>query len=253
MATNGELRVGCSGYEYDDWRGRFYPRGLAKARWFEHYAERFDTVEVNGTFYRLPEPETFDRWRERAPRGFRYALKLSRYGTHLKHLKDPDDWVGNFVERAERLRSALGPVLVQLPPRWAPDPDRLHAFLTVAPRRLRWAVEVRDRRWLCEPVYDVLREHDAALVVHDLLTAHPRVATAGWTYLRFHGPDAGRPYQGSYSHQALAGAARRIRRHLEAGRDVYAYFNNDVGAEAVGDAHDLRRYVTGVRVDAGSE
>ncbi len=235
--------MGCSGYEYAEWKGIFYPEDLPKRDWFAHYAQAFDTVEINGTFYRLPEPETFDAWRARAPRGFLYALKLSRYGTHLKHLKDPEQWVGNFIERAERLGPTLGPVLVQLPPNWHADPGRLDGFLDVAAGRIRWAVEVRDRRWLCSEVYDVLARHDAALVVHDLLDAHPRIVTAGWVYLRFHGPYAGRPYTGSYSPQALSGAARRIRSHLAEGRDVYAYFNNDIGGHAVDDASDLVRYL----------
>lgn len=239
------LRIGCSGYDYDEWRGSFYPEGLPKRRWFEHYAESFDTVEVNGTFYRLPEAETFESWKQRAPRGFRYALKLSQYGTHRKHLKDPERWLARFVERAEILGARLGPVLVQLPPRWRADPERLDAFLDVAPGRLRCAVEVRDRRWLDRRVYRVLERHDAALVIHDLLEDHPRITTASWVYLRFHGPHADSPYTGRYSSQALSGAARRISRHLEADRDVYAYFNNDIGGHAPRDAQRLRRYLSG--------
>ena len=186
----GRLRVGCSGYAYDDWRGRFYPAELARRGWFDSYAERFDTVELNTTFYRLPTAATVEDWRVRAPAGFCYALKLSRYGTHLRHLREPERWVPTFVERAERLGPSLGPILVQLPPRWRADPDRLDAFLRVAPSRLRWAVELRDPTWLCEDVYAVLRAHRAALCVHDLLLDHPKMLTAEWLYLRLHGPDA---------------------------------------------------------------
>ncbi len=235
----GRLRIGTSGYEYADWKGRFYPPDLARREWFSFYAATFDTVEVNASFYRLPSSEVFDRWRARAQAGFLYALKFSRYGTHLKRLLDPEQTIGLFLERAERLGPHLGPVLVQLPPRWKVDAERLDRFLQAAPRRHRWAVELRDPSWLHPDVYTVLERHRAALVVHDLLPRHPRVPTAGWTYLRFHGV----AYGGSYSPQKLAAEARRIRAELGAGRDVYAYFNNDRRAAAVHDARRLRRLV----------
>lgn len=235
----GTPRIGTSGWQYDHWKEVFYPPELKKAEWFEQYATHFDTVEVNNTFYHLPEAETFDAWREQTPRGFRYTLKFSRYGTHLKKLKDPADSIGLFLERAERLGSFLGPILVQLPPNWNADVERLADFLAAAPKRRRWAVEFRDPDWLTEEVFDVLRRNNAALVVHDLIKDHPRETTADWVYLRFHGPG---PW-GEYPHQALSASARRIRSHLDAGRDVYAYFNNDAHGYAVRNALDLRRYV----------
>jgi uncharacterized protein YecE (DUF72 family) len=227
-----ELRIGTSGYQYDHWRGVFYPEGLPKSRWFAFYAERFDTVEINNTFYCLPDPGTFDAWRAAAPEGFLFALKYSRFGTHLKHLRDPQMHLPRFVERARRLGPHLGPVLVQLPPRWTPDVARLAEFLEGIPPG-RWAVEVRDARWLREDVYAVLRAHGVALVTHDLLPDHPEMPTAGWMYLRFHGA---RRYGAE-----LAGVAARVRAHLAAGRDVYAYFNNDLQGHAIGDALELRR------------
>jgi len=235
-----ELRIGTSGYQYDHWKGVFYPPDVPRKRWFEHYAGRFDTVEINNTFYHLPKAETFDAWRQRAPAGFCYTLKFSRYGTHLKRLRDPEQSLGTFLERAERLGGRLGPILVQLPPRFNPDPNRLDAFLTAAPRRHRWAVEFRNADWLCQAVFEVLERHNAALVVHDLIANHPRRTTADWVYLRFHGPDGG-----DYPHQALSAAAGRVRRHLQAGRDVYAYFNNDAHGYALANARALRRYVQG--------
>jgi len=241
MAREAELRVGTSGYRYEHWRGSFYPRELPLRAWFEHYAEHFDTVEINNTFYRLPAAHTFESWHDQAPPGFRYALKFSRYGTHLKHLRDPAGPLEAFLDGAERLKSHLGPILVQLPPHWGADPGRLDAFLREAPRRHRFAVEVRDPSWLCREVYDVLRAHRAALVIHDGLEgrSHPVVRTADWIYLRFHGDG----YAGTYSPQALGGQARRIRRWLAEGHDVYAYFNNDLGGHAPRDAADLRRFV----------
>jgi uncharacterized protein YecE (DUF72 family) len=237
--TPGKLAVGTSGYQYDHWRGVFYPEGLPKDQWFAHYAEHFDTVEINNTFYHLPRAKTFDDWRRKAPGSFCYALKFSRYATHLKKLKDPEASVGLFMERAKRLGATLGPILVQLPPHWRADVDRLAAFLEAVPGDQRWAVEFRDPSWLCEAIYAVLRHHHAALCIHDLIPAHPRRLTADWVYLRFHGAGNG----GDYSRQALAGAAQRIKRHLAEGRDVFAYFNNDAYGYAVSNAADLRRYL----------
>lgn len=238
MSARGELRVGTSGYQYRHWRGPFYPKQLPQREWFRHYAETFDTVEINNTFYRLPGPETFDRWRAQAPPGFRFALKLSRYATHMKRLREPREPLERFLERAERLKAHLGPILVQLPPKWRADPARLREFLREAPRRHRFAVEMRDPSWLCDEVYDALRAHRAALVIHDGIDDHPVELTADWTYLRFHG----RRYGGSYSPQALSAQARRIRGWLDDGLDVHAYFNNDVGGHAPRNAADLRRF-----------
>jgi uncharacterized protein YecE (DUF72 family) len=234
-------RIGTSGYQYEHWRGVLYPEGAPKDEWFRHYAERFDTVEINNTFYHLPEASTFDKWRREAPEGFCYALKFSRYATHMKKLRDPAASIAQFMERAERLEETLGPILVQLPPRWRVNPERLDAFLDAAPAGRRWAVEFRDPSWFCRPVYEVLARHGAALCIHDMIENHPRVTTAEWVYLRFHGDG----YTGSYSRHALSGIARRIRRYLAEGRDVYCYFNNDAHGYAVYNAQDLRRYLSG--------
>lgn len=238
-ASKRRCRIGTSGYQYGHWRGDLYPEDLARSEWLPYYASRFDTVEINNTFYRLPNAATVDRWGAAVGEDFCFALKFSRYGSHLKHLGDPEDTIASFLEIAERLGDALGPILVQLPPRWGPDPERLAAFLGAAPPRRRWAVEFRDRRWLCEPVFRILRDHGAALCIHDKIEDHPRELTADWLYLRFHGDN----YQGDYTHQHLAAEARRIAGYLERGLDVYTYFNNDLGGHAVHNAADLRRYV----------
>jgi len=201
--------------------------------------QHFDSVEINNTFYRLPSEQSFDAWRERAPEGFCFALKFSRTASHWKHLKDPEASIVRFLVRARRLGDRLGPILVQLPPRWSPDLPRLEAFLRLIPHPLRFALEFRDPRWLCEPVFALLRSHRAALCVHDAVAGHPREVTASWVYLRFHGP----PGTGSYSRQFLVAEAGRIRSLLQRGLDVYAYFNNDRAGHAVRNALDLRRYV----------
>lgn len=209
--------------------------------WFGHYATLFDTVELNTTFYRLPEAHTVETWADQAPPGFVYAVKLGRYGTHRKKLKDPADWLPHHVERLEALGRSAGPTLVQLPPHWHRDPGRLDDLLAIAPSDQRWAVEVRDPSWLHDDVYEVLARHRAGLCLHDLLPHHPWELTADWTYLRFHGPRAtDEPYTGRYTGRRLWRTADRLGDLLERGHDVYAYFNNDIGGAAVSDAAWLR-------------
>lgn len=244
MNRRARAYIGTSGYQYNHWRGVFYPGEMPKVQWFDYYCRHFDTVEINNTFYHLPEASTFDSWRKQAPEHFCYVLKFSRYGSHLKCLKDPENTVGTFMERAERLGPHLGPILVQLKPNWRLDLERLRLFLRAVPRDQRWAFEFRDPSWLCDEVFEALRRHNAALCIHDMLDNHPHEITADWVYFRFHGNG----YSGSYSHQLLTAHARQISRCISDGMDVYAYFDNDAEAYAVRNAMDLRRFV-GQRVD----
>ena len=237
MAVRGRARVGCSGWMYKDWRGVVYPEKLPQRRWFEHYATLFDTVEINNTFYRLPPPATVEHCAEQAPPGFLYAVKLGQFGSHRMKLRDAASWLPNHLDRVERLGPTMGPTLVQLPPRWRRDVERLDEFLSVAPAHVRWAVELREPSWAHEEVYAVLRSHGAALCIHDLLPDHPWELTTDWTYVRFHGPQAlTRKYWGRYGEKRLAPVAERLDRWLAEGRDVYAYFNNDYRGYAVRDA-----------------
>jgi uncharacterized protein YecE (DUF72 family) len=239
--AHGTARIGCSGWVYRDWRGRFYPEALPQREWFGYYASQFGTVELNNTFYRLPPPATADQWGAQAPPGFVYAVKLGAFGTHRMKLRDARSWLPNHLDRAGRLGRALGPTLVQLPPRWRRDAARLDEFLSVAPPTMRWAVEVRDPSWLHDEVFAVLARHRAALCVHDLLEQHPWQLTTDWTYVRFHGPRArDARYLGRYTGRRLWRAADRLAAWLDDGVDVYAYFNNDYEAHAVADARWLR-------------
>jgi len=238
-AEKGKLFVGTSGYQYDHWRGVFYPENIPKKKWFEYYTQTFDTVEINNTFYNLPKAESFDRWREEAPEEFCYVLKYSRYGTHMKRLKDPQDTINNFLERAAHLEEKLGPILVQLPPRWNVNSERLDQFLEATDKNCRWVLEFRNESWLCEEVYNILRKHNTALCVHDLIPDHPHLVTADWTYFRFHGDN----YAGCYKENELRETAGRIRKHLNSGLDVYAFFNNDAEGYAVQNALDLRKFI----------
>jgi uncharacterized protein YecE (DUF72 family) len=247
-AVTTTVRVGCSGWVYRDWRGVVYPQPLPQREWFRHYATLFDTVELNNTFYRLPPLSTVDHWAGQAPAGFEYALKLGAFGSHRMKLRDAASWLPNHVERVRRLGEHAGPTLVQLPPRWRRDAARLDEFLHVAGRvgrDHRWAVELRDPTWVHDDVFDVLRTHDAALCIHDLLPDHPWVLTTSWTYVRFHGPNAReQKYVGRYGGRRLWRTADRLAAWIDDGHDVYAYFNNDWHGAAVLDAQWLRDRLT---------
>ncbi|MEY2398249.1 MAG: hypothetical protein QOJ00_1423 [Actinomycetota bacterium] len=227
---------------YSEWRGLFYPEKLPTKDWFAYYAQHFDTVEINNSFYRLPTAEAAEGWERQAPPGFVYALKLGQFGSHRKKLKDPlSGWLDNHLDRVRRLGAHLGPNLVQLPPRWKRDTARLDDFLHAAPKDIRWAVEMRDSSWLHDDVFHVLEKHGAALCIHDLLVGHPWIRTTDWTYVRFHGPRATeQPYYGRYGANRLRRPAARLTEWLQSGSDVYAYFNNDIHGHAVHDAKWLR-------------
>ena len=237
MASNqpGQLYVGTSGFQYRHWRGRFYPKDIVQRRWLEYYAGCFGTVELNATFYRLPKEATFRKWHERVPEGFRYALKFSRYGSHTRRLKDPEQTIRRFIDAIAPLGEAIGPLLVQLPPSFEADVERLRSFLEAAPGEYRWVLEFRHSSWLTEPVFELLSELGAGLCVHDALPDHPWRATADWVYWRFHGED----HNQSCPERLLEQTAEWLGAQRAAGRDVYAYFNNDGQAKAPRDARRL--------------
>jgi uncharacterized protein YecE (DUF72 family) len=234
------MRIGTSGYVYDHWAGAFYPEDLPRDDWFAHYAEHFDTVEINNTFYNLPGAKTFDGWAADAPDGFLYAVKASRYLTHRKKLKDPVEPWETFWSNVRRLDESLGPVLFQLPPRWRRNPERLAAFCDILPDGLAAAFEFRDPSWHCDAVFELLDQAGHALCVHDMADAEaPRRAVGPFVYCRFHGSEGA--YQGRYGRNRLRPWARWLRNEAETeGRDVYAYFNNDQKGYAVKDALALR-------------
>ena len=238
--TNSSLpvHIGCSGWQYRHWRGDFYPAELPQARWLEYYSERFDTVEINNTFYRLPEASTFDQWCRRAPPRFTYAVKASRFLTHMKKLKDPDGPLELFFSRATRLGRTLGPILYQLPPRWPVNLERLETFLRALPRRRLHAVEFREPSWYAPQVLTRLQRHRVALCLHDMEgSASGQRAVGPFVYVRFHGTAK---YSGSYSDAALESWADWLAERARAGAAVYGYFNNDVGGHAPRDAVRLR-------------
>jgi uncharacterized protein YecE (DUF72 family) len=245
----GRVFVGTSGYVYGHWRGRFYPRDLSPRDWFAFYADRFDTVELNNPFYRLPAAATFKAWGAAAPAGFLFSVKASRFITHMKKLKDPRRPLRLFLGRARALEAALGPVLFQLPGVFRVNLPRLDEFLTALEhqrlvRNLRVALEVRHRSWLDDAVFRRLQTAGVALCFadwHEVPVSGP--ITADFVYVRRHG--SGRRYGGSYPSARLAEDARAVRGWLRDGRDVYVYFNNDHNAHAVRNALRLRTLVTG--------
>ena len=224
----GGVWVGCSGWNYASWRGRFYPDGLPARRWLEHYASRFDTVEVNATFYRLATRRAVESWVQQTPPGFLFAVKASRYLTHVKRLRDLDRGIQRFSAPLEPMQAArrLGPVLWQLPENFHRDDARLDAALSAFPRG-RQAVEFRHQSWFVPEVEEILRRHGAALVIghHPQRPFQTLAITAAFTFVRFHYGARGR--RGNYSERELAEWASRIADWRDDGLDVFAYFNND--------------------------
>jgi uncharacterized protein YecE (DUF72 family) len=235
------VRIGCSGWNYKAWRGEIYPPGLPASRWLEHYASLFDTVEVNTTFYRLISREAVARWVQQTPARFIFAVKASRYMTHVRRLRGIADGVATFYERLQPVVRAerLGPVLWQLPENFHRDDERLASALAQLPPG-RHAFEFRHPSWFAPEVYALLREHQAALVIgdHPARSFQSYEATAGWRYLRMHHGSRGR--RGNYSQRELELWARRVH-GWRADGCVYVYFNNDWEAFAPRDALELRR------------
>lgn len=245
--------VGTSGFIYDHWGGGvFYPEKLPQRKWLEYYAGHFDTVELNVAFYRLPSEDAFRSWYKRTPRGFTFALKGSRFITHVKRLKDCQAPLRLYLQRARILKEKFSVVLWQLPPRFRKDLQRLEDFVQRLKRfgPMRHAFEFRDKSWLSRDVYSVLEAYDMALCMADWpMSSREIPETAGFLYLRRHGPQAGRrPYYGCYSKRELLKDARDIRGWLSRGKDVYIYFNNDAGGWAVRNALDLKRFVQDPKV-----
>jgi uncharacterized protein YecE (DUF72 family) len=248
-AKKARAFVGTSGFIYDHWgNGVFYPEGTPQRRWLEYYAGYFDTVELNVAFYRLPSEETFQSWYKRTPKGFTFALKGSRFITHIKRLKNCQGPLDLYFQRAKLLKEKLSVVLWQLPPRFKKDTQRLKDFTRMLKRHYhtRHSFEFRDESWLSEDVFELLREADIALCMADWPIFSQEIPqTAGFLYLRRHGPEAGEGmlYSGCYPPGALRRDARDIKGWLSQGKDVYIYFNNDEGGWAVKNALDLTKLI----------
>ncbi len=233
-----EAHVGTSGWNYKHWKGEFYPDNMPSSKWFTFYQEHFDTVEINNTFYNLPSPGTFRSWHDQARPGFLYAVKANRFITHMKKLKDPEESLKKFFGGVSLLKERCGPILFQLPPRWHKNIQRLKDFLGALPEGYDHVLEFRDPTWFSKDVYEVMEEHGVSFCAHDMAGSEcPRLALGRLAYVRFHGSEGA--YLGSYSKSTLGGWVDWLREQLDAGREVYAYFNNDVGGHAIRDAKRL--------------
>jgi uncharacterized protein YecE (DUF72 family) len=232
------VHIGTSGWHYKHWRGSFYPEKLPASKMLEFYTRHFQTVEINNTFYRLPQPNGLKTWYESTPRDFRFSMKGSRFLTHMKKLKDPARGIARFFERADLLREKLGPIVFQLPPHWEVDSERLETFLRELPRSHRYAFELRNPTWHTPEIYAILRRHRAAFCIFEIAGFRSGLEiTTDFTYIRLHGP--GGPYQGSYSKPVLRRWARRIQGWRSQLLAVHLYFDNDQGGFAPNNALEL--------------
>jgi uncharacterized protein YecE (DUF72 family) len=236
--------VGTSGWHYPHWQGPFYPPNLVPAAWLDYYARQFATVEINNSFYRLPSLATARVWRDVTPAGFTFAIKASRYITHMKKLRAPRQSLRAYLALTRALGKKCGPLLFQLPPRWRCNPERLAAFLRALPKSRECAFELRDSSWHTPEVYAQLRRYNAAFCMYELAGFEsPRVITADFAYIRLHGP-AAYAYGGCYSDNALQQWADRIRGWKKL-RRVYVYFDNDEAAYATRNARTLHGLLEG--------
>ena len=231
------FHVGTSGWHYKHWIGPFYPEGTRAAEMLDYYAQHFDIVELNNTFYKLAAESAVNTWRESTPARFRFAAKGSRFLTHMKKLTDTGRGIDRFFDCVDLLGKKLGPVVFQLPPKWSVNVERLESFCEALPRGHRYAFEFREPSWNQKPVFDILRRHRAAYCIFHLAGVNsPCEITADFTYLRLHGP--GGAYQGSYDDRALRTWARRLRAWNL--KKAYVFFDNDQAGYAAKNAMRLK-------------
>lgn len=240
MPAHKSIHIGTSGWSYDHWKGPFYPEKTSGEEMLSLYAEHFQTVEVNNTFYQLPSTDTLKNWKETVSDNFLFALKASRYITHQKKLNDPAESIKKFFDRIEVLDDKLGPILFQLPPRWHKNAERLSNFIDVLPKGYRYVFEFRDPTWFSDDIIELLSETNCAFCIYDLEGEQtPEHVTTDFVYIRLHGPGAA--YQGSYSEQLLEKWVEKIDRWSAEGKEIYCYFNNDYAGHAPNNASVLQK------------
>ena len=248
------VHIGTSGWHYKHWCGPFYEERLPAAKMLGCYIQHFDTVELNNSFYRLPSPAALKTWYAQTPKNFCFAAKASRFLTHNKKLREPENALQNLLPLLEILKEKLGPILFQLPPKWNVNAERLDEFLHALPRKHRYAFEFRNLTWDVPEVYEILRRHRAAYCIYELAGFHTRLEiTTDFSYVRLHGP--GGKYQGSYSNAKLREWASRIREWQKTLRGIYIYFDNDQAGYAAQNALQLKGTVdefTSGRADRGA-
>ena len=235
---NTKIHIGTSGWNYKHWLGRFYPEKIRPPDMLSFYLQHFDTVELNNSFYHLPSIKSFRTWRDTVPKHFVFAVKGSRFITHMKKLKAPKTSTRKFFTRVEKLDKKLGPILFQLPPHWTVNLKRLATFLERLPETYRYAFEFREPSWFTDEVYELLRRHHVALCIYQMSGyTTPLEITTDFVYLRFHGAES--TYGGSYSDSQLQMWARWIASWRDEGKESFVYFNNDPEAHAIYNAKTL--------------
>lgn len=237
--AHGRILIGTSGWSYHHWRGNFYPKELPNERWLEHYTKHFQSVEVNHSFYQLPEKKILQYWYDSTPTNFVFTIKASRYITHMKKLKDPTKSVDTLLERIAVLKDKLGPILFQLPPRFHFNKQRLASFLHGLSNEFRYAFEFRDQSWHTTEAYDLLSRHKAAFCIYELASYQsPKEITSDFVYIRLHGPNGA--YQGDYDTPTLSGWAGAVSSWSAQARDIFCYFDNDQAGYAAMNALSLQ-------------
>lgn len=239
-----EYYIGTSGWHYEHWRELFYPAGLPKGKWLHHYTDYFNTVELNNSFYRLPSEAAFINWQKSSPNNFVYAVKVNRFITHIKRLKNVQVPLQNFLSRVQLLQSKLGPLLYQLPPNMKCNDTALEDFLAILPRHYHHVFEFRNESWLNDRILDLLRQYGAGFCIFDMPEVTcPLVATADFAYVRFHGSTG--LYWSCYTEEELLRWSRHIIELGQGLKAIYIYFNNDAEAYAVRNAQKLKEMLTG--------
>jgi len=232
-----QIKIGTSGWFYQHWIERFYPKELHKSEWFKYFCGHFDTVEINNTFYHLPKQKTVENWQKVSPKNFIFAVKASRFITHIKRLKGIDEPLERFFEIAKLLKLKLGPILFQLPPSLQKNTELLSGFIEKLPRENTYVFEFRNQSWYGDETYALLDKNNIGICVHDMPgNPSPKIITGKIIYIRFHGL-SGR-YEGNYTESMLNKWAGWIKK--QKAKEIYAYFNNDYNAYAVSNAKQLK-------------
>ncbi len=238
MEKEKHIHIGTSGWHYGHWEGPFYPDKTPSEKYLEYYSKFFNTVEINSSFYRMPDKETVREWRDTTPERFIFSVKASRYITHMKKLKDPEAAVSYLISTVSLLRNKLGPILFQLPPKWHVNPERLESFIESLPHGYSYAFEFRDTSWFNDNIYEILEKHNTAFCIYEIGGIRsPRIVTGDIVYVRLHGPDG--PYRGEYKTSSLEEWADSISAWAKQGKKIFCYFDNDEAGYAPRDAMRL--------------
>ncbi|MFN3404395.1 MAG: DUF72 domain-containing protein [Cytophagaceae bacterium] len=244
MEKSGKAIIGTSGYHYKHWLGKFYPQDLRYQDMLNYYLLHFQTVELNNSFYMLPSAEKFENWKRSVPEDFIFAVKASRYITHIKKLNDCQEPLDRLLNNVSYLNEKLGPILFQLPPGWKINIDRLEGFLKLLPSDLRFTLEFRNHTWYTDETYDLLKRHNVSFCIYELeYHQSPMISTADFIYIRLHGPET--KYAGDYDCNTLELWKERIIQWNQEGKDVYCYFDNDQNAYAAYNALTLQDMLVG--------